>query len=131
MEKNPLSVIELSAEISEDDMKTYSLPELKLEQEHVDKILNSDVTILKVKYTVQKTSGKEVDTLVFYTTVDSVETSNDSGVTAKTVKINAVRTNSIGTIVYHVELLGNGDKFAPTPNLIPTYVPHNTNKEND
>ena len=43
-------------------------------------------------------------------------------------KINAVRTNDEGTIVYHVELLGNGEQFAPTTNLIPTYASHNVSK---
>ena len=128
VEKNPLSVIELSSDVSEDDMKAHNLPELPLDKEQVQKILDSDVTILKVKFNVQKTSGTEIDTLVFYTTVDSVETSNDGGVTAKTIKINAVRTNDEGTIVYHVELLGNGEQFAPTTNLIPTYASYNVSK---
>lgn len=32
-----------------------------------------------------------------------------------------------GTIVYHADLLGNGEQFAPTTNLIPKYIPHRLN----
>lgn len=32
-----------------------------------------------------------------------------------------------GTIVYHADLLGNDEQFAPTTNLIPKYIPHRLN----
>lgn len=124
IEKNPLSVIELSADITEEDMKVnHSLPVLKLSKEQIQKILNTDVTILKVKFNVQKSQGTEIDTLVFYTTIDSIEGSN-SGITANTIKINAIRTNDEGTIVYHAELLGNGEQFAASIDLTPKWIPH-------
>lgn len=124
IEKNPLSVIELSADISEDDKAGHNFPQLSLSKEQIEKIVNSDVTMLKVKFNVAKSSGTEVDTLVFYTTIDSIETSNGSGVTVKNVKINAIRTNDEGTIVYHGELIGAGDTFSANIDLTAAYVPH-------
>ena len=82
------------------------------------------MTILKVKFNIIKSSGTEIDTLVFYTTIDSIETSNGSGVTATNIKINAIRTNDEGTIVYYGELLGAGDTFSANIDLTPSYIPH-------
>ena len=124
LEKNPISVINMQTDITEDNLKAHIYPVLQISKEQIETIINSDVSILKVKFNVLKSSGTEIDTLVFYTTIDSIESSN-SGLTAKTIKINAIRTNDEATIVYHAELLGNGEEFAPSINLTPSYIEHN------
>ena len=123
-----IPVIELEKDISQDDMKAHKFPELTLEEEQINTIISNNVSILKVKFNVQKPVGTEVDTMVFYTTIDDIEGSN-GGATTKNIKINAIRTNDEADIIYHGELLGDGEVFATNLPLSATYIEHISKSE--
>lgn len=122
---NIIPTIEIMTSMSDEDRKSHIYPELALSPEQIKIIVEHNATLLKIKFVISGTSADtEADTLVFYTTIDDNYIER-SGNTVQTIKINAVRTNNEGTIVYHGELLGNGKIFDQSINLTPKYIPFN------
>lgn len=120
------SLITISAEMSKDDRTNHTYPKLTLSPEQINTIVDNDATLLKVNFNITDASnGIETDTLVFYTTIDDNKVVDGDNI-VRTVKINAVRTNYEGTIIYHAELLGNGEVFAANQDLTAKYVPFST-----
>ncbi len=123
---NLLPTIEMDATMTTEDRTGHQYPSLQLSNDQVNIITQHNATLLKVKYSISDAiNGTETDTLVFYTTVDD-NVVVDSGNTVRTIKINAVRTNYEGTIVYHGELLGNDEVFMQSMDLTPKYIPFAT-----
>lgn len=111
LEKEPLQVIEIDSEMSEDDKSSHTYPDLELNEEQIKIVMNNNISVLKVHYDITDTSnGTETDTLVFYTTIDDEKVI--SGVnTIHTIKINAIRRNDEGILVYHGTMMGNGEQY--------------------
>ena len=125
VEKEVIPTINMKAEITKEDRASHTYPKLTLTQEQIKTIATHNATLLKVTFNITNpTNGKETDTMVFYTTIDDNVVDSD-GNNVRTIKVNAVRTNYEGTIIYHAELLGTGDIFAASLDLSATYVPFN------
>ena len=121
LEKEPLQVIEIDSEMSEDDKTNHTYPTLELSEEQVKTVMNNNISILKVHYNITgRNNGTETDTLVFYTTIDDENVI--SGVnTIHTIKINAIRRNDEGILVYHGTMTGNGSEYYQKVTLKATY----------
>lgn len=119
--KEAIPVIEINTDITDTDNKAHNYPQLTLSKEQIDTILQNNTSILKVTYNVTDTTNDtEKVTLVFYTTIDEINTQKGENI-VKTIKINATRTNDEAIIVYHGELLGNGELFYTSVNLTAHY----------
>lgn len=121
LEETPIKVIEISSEMSEDNKTNHEYPQLELNEDQVQIVLNNNISILKVSYNITgKSNGTETDTLVFYTTIDDEKIV--SGVnTVDTIKINAIRRNNEGILVYHGEMMGDGKDYYKKVTLTATY----------
>lgn len=125
LEKEVIPTLTMKASMTKDERTNHQYPQLELSQEQIKTIINHDATLLKVTYNISDpVKGTETDTMVFYTTIDD-NTVVDGDNNVRKIKVNAVRTNYEGTIVYHAELLGSGDTFATSIDLQATYVPFN------
>ena len=121
LEKTPINIIKLSSTMTKSDKESHIYPDLSLNSEQIQAILQKDISILKVEYTISDATNNEVDTLVFYTTIDNINIVSGSNI-VNTIKINAVRTNDEGSIIYHSELVGNGETYYPSIQLTATYI---------
>lgn len=125
LEKNPIKFIELYTDISQEDRESHTYPDLKLTEDQLKIVIDSNISVLKVTFNITGTNNdSETSTLVFYTTIDNVKTVKGQN-TVNTIKINATRTNDEGTIIYHCELMGNGVVYPKEATLKATYVEHN------
>ena len=93
LEQTPIKVIELHADITNDNRKAHVYPDLTLNEDELKIVIDNNISILKVTYNITgTTSDSETSELVFYTTIDNVTTIKGQN-TVKTYKVNATRTN--------------------------------------
>lgn len=122
LEETPIKVIEVSSEMTKDNKENHIYPELELNEDQFQIVLNNNISILKVNYTITDPSnGTENDTLVFYTTIDDEKVVSGRN-TVDTIKINAIRRNDEGILVYHGTMTGNGKEYYQKVTLTATYT---------
>ena len=121
LEETPIKVIEISSEMTKDNKENHVYPELQLNKDQIQIILNNNISILKVNYNItERGNGTETDTLVFYTTIDNERVVSGQN-TIDTIKINAIRRNDEGILVYHGTMTGNGSQYYENVILTATY----------
>ncbi|WP_298061735.1 hypothetical protein [uncultured Rikenella sp.] len=124
LEEKPIKVIEISSKMTKDNKENHVYPDLELNEDQFQIVLNNNISILKVNYNITNPSnGTETDTLVFYTTIDDEKVVSGRN-TVDTIKINAIRRNNEGILVYHGEMIGDGINYYKKVTLQATYIPN-------
>ena len=107
LETTPIKVIEISSSMSNDEKSNHEYPELQLNEDQIKVIMENNISILKVNYDItDRSNSTETDTLVFYTTIDNERVVSGQN-TIDTIKINAIRRNDEGILVYHGTMTGS------------------------